>query len=162
MSLRASPSTVAARGSHGRTIVPSRVGRVFERLHADVRARFPRIRVVLRYGSPRLFPAPRDLAFTVDGPEKRVYVSRRLEDEPAARIEGVLRHEFGHVVQFGAHRRTIHRALPSLHPHLWHGHVEREADRIAWALWGDPILYDDGRVQNLRCGTRPRPRELGL
>ncbi len=162
MGQRAHARRAGPRGRAATVVAASRVRRAFERLHADVRARFPRIRAVLGYGAPRLFPAYRDLALTVDGPEKRVLVSRRLEGEPLARVEGVLRHEFGHVVQFGARRRTILRRLPVLRPHLRRGHVEREADRIAWALWGDAIRYDRDRVQNVRRGTRPRPRELGL
>ena len=61
------------------------------------------------------------------------------------RVQGVLRHEFGHAV-------------------LWHmgkmNHSEREADTMGEDLFGEPIYYDAETVQTLAGGTRPRPHHL--
>lgn len=81
-----------------------------------------------------------------DTGEMKIVVAPKLVRANADRIEAVLRHEFGHALL------------------LFHGtkHGEREADRLAEQVFGDPIFYDHIAVQTLRGGTRPRPTSIGV
>jgi hypothetical protein len=102
----------------------------------------------LAIGEPEEFPARRNMAYTVRN--KRgdlcIVVAPKLivcDDED--RVQGVLRHEFGHAA-------------------LWHlernGHSEKDADAMGEDLFGDPIYYDEETVQTLSPGIRPRPNHL--
>lgn len=74
-------------------------------------------------------------------------------------IRGLMRHEFGHAIDFrygkGALERTLGIKLPA--------GVERRADAIAEAVFGDPIVYGGKHlVQCVSCkGEYPRPKKLG-
>ena len=87
-----------------------------------------------------------------------IYVSRRLEQEPIERIEGVLRHEIGHAVDFLYPGEMLDEDMLDL-PQT----PERRADELAFRIWGDVIAYDvDDLVQTIGSGLCPRPAELGL
>jgi hypothetical protein len=74
-----------------------------------------------------------------------IYVSPKILSAEEHRIEGLLRHEFAHVVfiQSGNHH-----------------HTETETDKLAEDLFGDVILYDDDDVQSILYGRAPRPSYL--
>jgi hypothetical protein len=98
-------------------------------------------------GEAREFPERRNMAYCMGG--KRgdlcVVVAPKLVrcDDPD-RIEGVLRHEFGHAALW----------------YLGRDHSERDADMMGERLFGDPIYYDSEEVQSLAPGVRPRPAHL--
>ena len=74
-----------------------------------------------------------------------IVVSRKLCAGDAGRIEGVMRHEFGHAIL--------------LSNNMSHG--ERDADTVAEQVFGAPIFYDKQTVQTINGGVRPRPLHLG-
>ena len=120
----------------------------FERLHGRVCALVgDRFSTDLALGPDAHFPEPRNMAYTLqrDDGSLCIVVSRKLCNGPDHRLEGVLRHEFGHAV------------------FMWCGkpHGERDADTLAEQMFGDPIYYDKATVQTLRPGVRPRPKHLG-
>ena len=125
------------------------LAQTFHRLHADAcRAVGEDICVELALGPDEHFPQPRNMAYTLRDTNKKalvVVVSRKLCGCPLPTIEGVLAHEFGHVV-------LMHKGRPD--------HPEREADMVAERLFGKPIYYDAATVQTTRKGTRPRPAHL--
>jgi hypothetical protein len=121
----------------------------FDRLHARTcRAVGEYVPVLLALGPDEDFPQPRNMAYTMrDGDTKglTVVVSRKLCGCPEHNIEGVLAHEFGHVV-------LMHMGKVK--------HPEREADMVAERMFGKPIFYDHSTVQSTHAGARPRPRHL--
>lgn len=110
----------------------------------------PYFSVELALGHPSEFPMPRNMAYCHrderDG-RMTIVVAPKLANGAHDRIEGVLRHEFGHALLF-----------------FWGypGHGERDADNLAENIFGDHIYYDRETVQTTRGGTRPRPAYLGL
>lgn len=112
----------------------------------DVQQFLGELPVRLAVGHSRSFPRDRDFAYACQGHDETIYtvVAPDFARQSRDRIEAVLRHEFGHVVQ-------IARGF---------GFAEREADRIAESLWGDIIYYDAEDVQTLIPGVTPRPPHL--
>jgi hypothetical protein len=122
---------------------------IFAELHAVACERLgEEFFVDLGIGDPEEFPEARNMAYTARN--KRgdicIVVAPKLvvcDDED--RVQGVLRHEFGHAA-------------------LWHmermDHSEREADTMGEDLFGEPIFYDAETVQTLAAGARPRPNHL--
>jgi len=99
-------------------------------------------------GDAEEFPAARNMAYTTRDQRGDILVvvaPKLVVCGDVDRIEGVLRHEFGHAA-------------------LWHldrpKHSERDADAVAEDLFGAPIYYDREDVQTLAKGTRPRPSHL--
>lgn len=125
----------------------SRVAAQFRRL-AEVAARAaPTLRVDLAVGDLSEFPAYRSFAYCTDNTKPiRIVVSPRLEHQDDRRIDGILRHEFGHAVYMLNGDYT---------------HTERDADRLAERLFGATIRYDADDVQTTGRGVSPRPRRLG-
>lgn len=127
-----------------------RVLAIFLMLRALVVAEFgPRFQVSLIEGKPCHFPTARSRAYCeFEGGRLTIAVSPTLFRDNDARIQGVLRHEFGHAVYFFEG---------------FEDHSERQADELAEVLFGDPIYYDSELVQTLnpRNAVRPRPRSLG-
>jgi hypothetical protein len=74
-------------------------------------------------------------------------------------IEGLMRHEFGHALDFRYGKQKLERHLGTKLP----AGVERRADAIAGAVFGDQIAYGGPNlVQCVRChGRSPRPKHLG-
>lgn len=125
-----------------------RVWAAFERLRRDVRGADPDFDVTLDVNDDAGEPCCRQFAFceTRRAAPARISVASKLDAQSDARIEGVLRHEFGHAVLFFAGRIQ---------------HTERQADEAAARLWGEVIGYDDEDVQRIGGGTSPRPLHLG-
>lgn len=126
-----------------------KLAETFHRLHAHAcRALGEDVPVILALGPDEHFPQPRNMAYTMQDSDTdclTVVVSRKLCGCPHHTIEGVLAHEFGHVV-------LMHKGRPD--------HPEREADKVAERIFGKPIYYDHSTVQSTREGVRPRPRHL--
>lgn len=122
---------------------------VFKRLHAKAKKQLgDGFAVDLKRGRASEFPERRNMAYCMnrDG-YLCIVVAPKFCNAPLHRLEGVLRHEFGHA------------ALMYMECHQ---HGERDADRVGEQLFGAPIYYDAETVQTLNPGTRPRPRHLGL
>ena len=104
--------------------------------------------VYLELGEAREFPKRRNMAYCVKDVDDVlcIVVAPKLARCPDRnRIEGVLRHEFGHAALFYLDRDR---------------HGERDADAMGERIFGAPIFYDDDTVQTLAPGTRPRPAHL--
>lgn len=122
----------------------------FRRLHAvSARAAGRSFEVALQEGEPWEFPEARNMAYCSQDDntgDMKIVVAPKLVRANSDRIEGVLRHEFGHaLLLFSGHK-----------------HGERDADLLAEKVFGDPIFYDRIAVQTLRGGIRPRPASLGV
>jgi hypothetical protein len=88
------------------------------------------------------YPKSRDYAKTNGF---TIYFSPKILDCEDHRVEGLLRHELGHVVLMQAGLLN---------------HSERDADIIAEFCFGLPIYYDQEDVQSIKEGTYPRPNHL--
>lgn len=97
-------------------------------------------------GEPSEFPALRDHAYCIDTKPPTIVYAPKLARASEERIEGVLRHEFGHALAF-------HVFTPD--------HAERDADIVAALVFGTPIRYDADDVQTTGEGVSPRPARLG-
>lgn len=116
------------------------------------------------FGHHEHFDEPRGFAVTLCDDETRsceLLFAEKILRQPFGRIDGVLRHELGHVVDFFIFPKDLNQVawfegkrLPKT--------TERRADAIAEWLWKAPIYYDDLLVQNTESGVRPRPDFLGL
>lgn len=125
----------------------SPVQTAFRRLRARALEVYPAFDIVIRMGEPSEFPARRDYAYCIDVKPPAIVYAPKLERADAARIEGVIRHEFGHALAF-------HVYTPD--------HSERDADTVAAFVLGALIRYDADDVQTTGEGVTPRPRRLGL
>ena len=104
--------------------------------------------VNLQVGKAKDFPAPRNMAYTTrdrHGDIVVVVAPKLAVCEDMNRVEGVLRHEFGHAALWHMDKET---------------HSERDADSMGENLFGAPIYYDAEDVQTLAHGNRPRPTHL--
>lgn len=89
--------------------------------------------------------------------------STKMLRAPLHRVDGVVRHELGHVVDMTVPQPQLDRwalTRDTLLPPP--EQVERRADAIAEAIWREAILYDKDLVQSTRVGVCPRPAHLGL
>lgn len=116
---------------------------VFNKLKVHIEKRSGRpLMVSLVVDYERSYPKPRDYAQT-DG--SVIYVSPKMLLAEQHRVEGLLRHEFAHVVFIQSGN--------------WN-HSEREADLLAEELFGAKILYDSDDIQSISHGRAPRPNYL--
>jgi hypothetical protein len=105
------------------------------------------------FGESSHFEAERGFAvMRYDGTNFHLRFSTKLLDQSLDRIDGILRHEIGHIVDFSA--IELPPGLPTT--------PERRADAIAELIWGQTIYYDADEVQSLEKGSSPRPQHLGL
>lgn len=120
---------------------------IFRQRTNQVKRIAPKLRIGLTVGDPEDFPEERNFAMCalVQPTFAQILVAEKIEREPDAVIDALLRHEIAHAL-LSYERR----------PH----HTEQMADDLAEKLWGDRIYYDDRNVQTLARGTWPRPRHL--
>ena len=115
------------------------------------------------FGEYSHFSKPRGfgVTFIQSGEPCEVRLSDKLTRSTLGRVDAIIRHEIGHVVDAlcpvawlneWAKMRKVE--LPST--------PEVRADKIAEAVWGEPLLYDSDTVQNTPVGTPKRPAHLGL
>lgn len=121
------------------------------------------VRLTWDIGNYEHFDTPRGFAVTFNWgkPHCHLRFARKLLRAQPDRIDGIVQHELGHVVDLTTPKATLDRwalsqgiQLPSTE--------ERRADALAQAIWGKPIRYDDDLVQSTHRGTFPRPVHLGL
>jgi hypothetical protein len=104
-------------------------------------------------GESAHFSSPRGFAtMKTDGAYFWLTFSVKLCSQPPGRVDAIIRHEIGHIVDFA--RIPLPPGLPTT--------PERRADAIAELIWEESISYDGDEVQTLGPGTRPRPEKLGL
>lgn len=80
----------------------------------------------------------------------------KLLQQSLSRVDAIVRHELGHVVDFLVPRESLELQLGKLPDG-----AEIRADVIAERVWRHPIRYDRDLVQTLGRGI-PRPRSIGL
>ena len=87
--------------------------------------------------------------------------SEKVGNAPVDRVDGVIRHEIGHVVDHLVPARELNewaaRRGVGLAPTS-----ELRADDIAEAIWGEPLRYDEIEVQSTSVGKVGRPKHLGV
>lgn len=90
-----------------------------------------------------------------------VQFAPKILKAPFHRVDGLVRHELGHAVDFFVPEGILNDlaardgvALPVT--------PERRADAIAYWIWGEPLRYDADLVQSTHIGSVPRPEHLGL
>jgi hypothetical protein len=115
------------------------------------------------YGDSDHFLSARGYATTLVISPSEFYLkfSAKADAAPDHRLDALVRHELGHVLDYSTPAETLDRwaetrgvTLPKTR--------ERRADALCLAVWGTPIFYDEDDIQTLQPGTTPRPSRLGL
>ena len=110
------------------------------------------------------FKTPRGygVTFYQEGKMPHVRLSWKCLYTPMTRVDGVIRHEIGHVLDMVFSPKAVDRWAESRGKRLPPvKDIERRADAIALCIWGEPIYYDGDDVQSTCCGVYPRPERLG-
>ena len=98
----------------------------------------------------------RQFAYCMDGDPMIIAFAPKSRDLSKANLHGLMRHEFGHALEYRYGVAELEKRLGKL-PET----VERRADVIAERVWGDPIVYDHRLVQCVgKDGVHPRPKHL--
>lgn len=136
--------------------------RAFDKCFDIVEARFPdfgecELHEDERAGSDNGAGSERQFGYCKDGQPIIIAFAAKVEQLPEHNIRGLMRHEFGHALDFRYGRRPLEKVLGvKLSPM-----TERRADQIAEAVFGEPIEYDQKLIQCVDCGgVSPRPRRL--
>lgn len=120
--------------------------RTFRELLNVAQAKYRDLDAALHIGKANQFPGHRDYAWCEDtAPVYRIVVSPKMLTASPERVRGVLMHEFGHAAFFLMGEPE---------------HSEREADKLARAIFGIRIGYDEDDVQSIEPGLPARPRYL--
>lgn len=136
--------------------------RAFDECFDVVEARFPdfgecELHEDGRAGSDNGAGSERQFGYCKDGQPIIIAFAAKVEQLPEHNVRGLMRHEFGHALDFRYGRRPLEKLLGvNLSPM-----TERRADQIAEAVFGEPIEYDQRLIQCVDCGgVSPRPRRL--
>lgn len=115
------------------------------------------------HGESPHFSSARGYATTIVKSRSDFYLnfSDKVNAAPLERLDALVRHELGHVVDYATDRAALGVWASKRGVRLSET-TERRADDICEALWGVPIFYDKDDVQTLRPGVSPRPARLGL
>lgn len=92
------------------------------------------------------------------------FAGHKVPTASHARLEGVVRHELGHAIDFLVPKKELDQ-IGAAFGYRLPTTDERRADAIAMMIWGDTIYYDArDLVQTLdsRSGYPVRPERLGL
>lgn len=128
-----------------------RLSAAFLRHRAEAAELYPRVAGVTWRPTWAAGRRGRQFAF-FDTDTWQIGLSPRLVDEPLHRVNGILRHEFGHAIDELYADSTLQRDIGADLPAT----LEARADVIAGSIWG-PIWYDDDAVQTTRYGSlRPQ------
>lgn len=142
----------------------SKARRIFDECFDEIETRFPDVGVIELHeddeaGSDNGNGSDRQYGYCKDDGDGPIVIAfaAKVEDLPEANVRGLMRHEFGHALEYrydaAGLERTLGRKLPS--------GAERRADVIAEAVFGEPIEYDGRDVQCVGCGGKtPRPTKL--
>jgi hypothetical protein len=141
----------------------SPVDRVFDETFDVVERRFPDLGTIELYeddaaGEDNGAGSERQFAYCQDGDPICIAFAPKAEQLPLNRLRGLMRHEFGHALEFrygvAELERRLQRKLPD--------YSERRADVVAEAVFGEPILYDQRNIQCVRVAgaKKRRPKHL--
>lgn len=140
----------------------SKVDRIFDEAFDVVAERFPDFGEVElhedeRAGADNGAGSDRQYGYCMDGDPIVIAFAAKAEKLPLNRLRGLMRHEFGHALEYRFGVKELEKRLKKKLPPK----VERRADAIAEAVWGEPIEYDGRDVQCVGHGTgRRRPKYL--
>lgn len=99
----------------------------------------------------------RQFGFCRDSKPIQIAFAEKTERLPRPYIDGLMRHEFGHAIEFRYGRKDLEKRWGKL-PNS----IERRADKIAEHVFGDRIEYGDLDIQCIACGGKQvRPGRLG-
>lgn len=106
---------------------------------------------------------PRRYASTIGdgGNVCRVQFPQKALTASFDRMDAVIRHELGHVVDIILFQPDL-EGWALAHGVWLPSTPERKADALAALLWGQTIYYDNELIQTLLPGIHPRPESLGL
>ncbi len=139
-----------------------KVRAAFDECFARIEEQFPDFGVLELHqdekaGADNGHGSERQFGYCMDGKPIRIAFAAKTEGLPVANIRGLVAHEFGHALDYRYGKdlgRMLGRRLPE--------GVERRADAIAKAVFGNTIKYDERDIQCVRCeGAEKRPRRLG-
>lgn len=140
----------------------SKVERIFDEAFDEIEEQFGdfgdiELHEDEKAGSDNGAGAERQFAYCKDGRPIVIAFAPKAEALPLNRLRGLMRHEFGHALEY---RYGVRELEERLDVDLPHG-VERRADVIAEAVWGEPVEYDERLIQCVACNGRlRRPRHL--
>ena len=102
--------------------------------------------------------ADRQFAYCKDGNPIAIAFARKATTLGREQLVGLMRHEFGHALEYRYGVAELERRLGVRLPDK----VERRADAIAEAVWREPVVYDERFIQCVgkNPGVRPRPAHL--
>jgi hypothetical protein len=109
-------------------------------------------------GSDNGAGSERQFGYCKNGTPIVIAFAAKTENLPIRNIRGLMRHEFGHALDF----RYGRAHLSKLFGERLSAGGELRADQIAEHVFGDKIEYDDLLIQCIGCGgVSPRPKKLG-
>lgn len=126
-----------------RPLTDRQVKRMFREERAAFAEHFPQVAQVGLVITPKHYERdaiPRDVAW-FDQTDGQIYLIRKALWRELDCLRGVIRHEFGHVAD----------------EHINEPGCERRADRIAYLVTGEPILYTTEGIQHTSRGVAYRP-----
>jgi hypothetical protein len=138
-----------------------RTSRIFDECFDVVEERFPDFGECELHHDERAAAdngtgSERQFGYCMDGDPLVIAFASKIEDMPDEYIRGLMRHEFGHAIDFRYGKdlgKMLGRRLPD--------GIERRADVIAECVFGDPIEYGHLDIQCIGCGGKtPRPGRL--
>jgi hypothetical protein len=147
--------------SPNRSSGPGKVKRVFNEAFDAIDEQFPDIGTVELHedeaaGSDNGAGSERQFAYCKDGNPLVIAFAPKVTGLPVSHLRGLMRHEFGHALEYRYGVKELERRFGRLP-----AEVERRADAIAEAVWGEPIRYDSRDVQCVGVrGKSPRPGYL--
>ena len=123
----------------------------------------PDVLLSLEIGDSEHFRTSRGYATTKVLSQSRFHItfSDKVLHCPSGRLDALIRHELGHVLDFSVPTRRVDQWAQSRGVTL-PATVERRADSLALAVWRQFIRYDAEDVQSLSVGNFLRPERLGL
>jgi GNAT superfamily N-acetyltransferase len=141
----------------------SSVDRAFDEAFDAVERKFPDLGTIELYedeaaGADNGAGSERQFAYCMDGNPIRIAFAPKAEDLPLNRLRGLVRHEFGHALEFRYGLEELQRRLGVRLPE----YSERRADAVAELVFGEPVLYDHQNIQCVRVAgaKKKRPRHL--
>ncbi|RLB37261.1 MAG: hypothetical protein DRH30_13500 [Deltaproteobacteria bacterium] len=138
------------------------VKRAFNEAFDRIDAMFPDLGTIelhedKRAGADNGSGADRQFAYCMEGDPIVIAFAPKARDLPLSRLRGLMRHELGHALEYRYGVKELQRRLGRRLPEG----VERRADVIAEAVWGQPLRYDDNDVQCVGVkGKKKRPAYL--
>jgi hypothetical protein len=139
-----------------------RVGRIFDECFDELCEQFEDFGELglehdERAGEDNGAGTERQFGYCADGQPIVIAFAAKAEKLDEAQIRGLMRHEFGHALEYRYGVSELEHRLGKKLPKT----IERRADTIAELVWGEPVEYGDRDIQCVGCGGKsPRPGHL--